>query len=233
MCRLMYRFFSVVATVVAVAFGVCANDYKLEIKDFDELNVTDGINVEYHCSTDSAGWAYFSCAPELSSKLLFTNNKSKLHIQVDLTDGVINDLPTLHVYSSSLKKVENSSDSTVTVVSNVVIPSLNVKVIGNGAVIVNNIQAGAVNATINTGKGHIVISGTAGTAKYTNVGTGTIEAGGLNVPNVKVHVLGTGSIDCTATKSLSIYGAGSGKVYYAGNPENVTNRSLGVKATSM
>ncbi len=35
-----------------------AADYKLDVQDFTELKVTDNINVEYHCSNDSAGWAY-------------------------------------------------------------------------------------------------------------------------------------------------------------------------------
>ena len=35
--------------------------YKLDVGDFSELKVTDGINVVYNCSTDSAGWAYFEC----------------------------------------------------------------------------------------------------------------------------------------------------------------------------
>ena len=45
-------------------------------------------------------------------------------------------------------------------------------------------------------------------------------------PNVKTNIMGTGSIFCRATKSLSISGLGSGKVYYQGNP-TISKSKLG------
>lgn len=206
-------------------------DYKLEVMDFTELKVTDNINVDYHCSADSAGWAYFTCPPEVASMLLFSNNKSCLHIQVATDGNPVSDLPTLHVYSSSLAKVENASDSTLRVLSNVPVDKFSGRVVGNGTLVITNADAGRLDASIATGKGHIIINkGKARKVKLSNVGTGPIEAGGLVANSVKVMLLGTGDVDCTATENLSIYGAGSGKVYYSGNPAKVTNRSLGVKA---
>lgn len=217
-------------SAVAVSAGQPA-DYKLEVLDFTELKVTDDINVVYHCSADSAGWAYFTCDPSLSSMLLFTNNKSCLHIQVAADGMTLKELPTIHVYSSSLSKVENASDSTMTIMSDVSVKNFRGKVIGNGTLIVNNVEATVFEASIATGKGHIVLNGCkAQRAKLSNVGTGPIEAGGLVAGDVKAILLGTGDVDCTATGSLSVFGAGSGKVYYGGNPAKVSNRSLGVKA---
>lgn len=212
-------------------FAAKAADYKLEVLDFSELKVTDGINVDYICSQDSAGWVYFSCEPEMSSKLMFSNNKSCLHVQVAADDEILTDLPTVRVYSSFLTKVENQSDSTVRVLSNSILPSFKVRVIGNGTIKVANIEANSVEGAIATGKGHIVFTnGVAKTAKFRNVGTGPIEGGGLKAQEVKAFMLGTGDIDCTALKVLTIYGAGTGKVYYSGNPEKVVNRSIGVKS---
>jgi len=223
-------FFALFMTFVAVSAAEPA-DYKLEVQDFTELKVTDNINVDYHCSSDSAGWVFFTCLPETSSMLLFSNDKSCLHVQVASGDIVPVGLPTLHVYSSSLEKVENASDSTLRVLSNVPVVKFKGSVIGNGTLIVNTVEAGTVEAGINTGKGHVVIvDGKAKSAKLSNVGTGPIEAGGLKARKVKVILLGTGDVDCTATEELSVFGAGSGKVYYDGNPEKVKNRSLGVKA---
>ncbi len=206
-------------------------DYKLEVQDFSELKVTDNINVVYHCSIDSAGWVYFTCDPEVSSKLLFSNDKACLHIQVAADEVSLDKLPVVHVYSSALQKVENSSDSTTHILNNVTVPSFKCKVIGNGYIIIDNIDANTVSASVATGKGHIVISeGKAKKANYTNVGTGTIEAGALKARNVKVSHWGTNDVDCSASESLTIYGTGSGKIYYSGNPEKVSNRSMGIKA---
>lgn len=206
-------------------------DYRLEVLDFSELKVTDAINVVYHCSADSAGWAYFSCPPKLAASLIFDNNKQALRVQV-ATEAVGNpDLPTIHLYSSALTKVDNEADSVIRVCSNVPLQSFKARVMGNGTIIVDNIEASNLQGTIATGKGHIVFAhGKAGSAKFSNVGTGPIEAGGVEARTVKVTIFGTGNVDCCATEQLSVYGAGSGKVYYTGNPEKVINRSLGVKA---
>ena len=81
-------------------------DYKLEVQDFSELKVTDNINVVYHCSSDSAGWVYFTCDPEVSSKLLFSNDKACLHIQVAADEVSLDKLPVVHVYSSALERLK-------------------------------------------------------------------------------------------------------------------------------
>lgn len=228
--RHIFSLLSFLAAAIAMMAGEPA-DYKLEVLDFTELKVTDNINVDYHCSSDSAGWAYFTCDPDVASMLMFTNNKSCLHIQVANDGNVIEGLPTLHVYSSSLAKVENSSDSTLRVLSNVPVEKFVGRVVGNGTLVITNVDAGQIDASIDTGKGHIVIyDGKARKAKLSNTGTGTIEAGGLKANRVKVMLFGTGDVDCTALESLSTFGAGSGKVYYSGNPAKITNRSLGVKA---
>ncbi len=204
--------------VCAFVSAICVSgeepaDYKLEVMDFTELKVTDNINVDYHCSADSAGWAYFTCDPSISSMLLFSNNKSCLHIQV-ATDGMMPvGLPTIHVYSHSLTKAENASDSTMRIMSDIPVKNFSGKVIGNGTLIVNNVEASVFEASIATGKGHIVLNNCKSQrAKLSNVGTGPIEAGGLVANDVKAILFGTGDVDCTVTGTLSVFGAGSGKV---------------------
>ena len=102
--------------------------------------------------------------------------------------------------------------------------------IGNGTLIVRYVRATNVDAGINTGCGHLVISsGSAARVNYTNVGTGPLEAGGLEAQRVKAKVFGTGTVDCCATESLTVYGAGSGTIHYTGKPAKITNRSIGLK----
>lgn len=208
--------------------------YSLDVKDFKELKVTDNINVVYHASTDSAGWVYFSCPPEIGRHLIFTNKNNRLHIQV-ATEAVNNpELPVLHVYSRVLTKVENDSDSTLRVDSNVPVEKFSAKVVGNGTIIIRDIEALNVDLSISTGCGHIVVNkGSAVKCKISNVGTGPIEAGGLKCEKIKVMMLGTGPIDCSPVKELSVYGAGSGNVYYSGRPEKISNRSIGVKVQAI
>lgn len=229
--RKLKHIFSLIATVAAVAWQAQAADYKMEVMDFTELKVTDNINVDYKCSADSAGWIFFSCDPSLASKLIFSNNNSCLHVQVAMDEEPHIGLPTITVCSSALNKVQNDSDSTLRVLNNVPVKQFKAKVVGNGTMIISNVEATSIDAGISTGKGHVVVHNSKSVnAKLSNIGTGPIEAGGLTAAKVKAYVIGTGDVDCTATESLTIYGAGSGKVYYSGSPEKITNRSMGVKA---
>lgn len=229
----MHKIFTLIALSLlslSVARAGEPADYRLDVQDFTELKVTDGINVDYHCSVDSAGQVYFTATPDMAANLLFSNNKACLTVQLAEVNPALGPVPTIHVYSSALGKVENSADSTVRIINNVPLPSFKARVVGNGTLVVRQVRATSVDAGITTGKGHLVISsGTAARAKLSNVGTGPLEAGGLKAQRVKVMAFGTGPIDCCATESLTVYGAGSCTVHYDGSPEKITNRSIGVK----
>lgn len=220
--------------IMAMAFCVASaetKDYSLNINDFDELKVVDGINVVYHTSADSAGVITFSCEPAMADKLMFESGKKRLKIEVAIDDqGRVPDLPVVHVRSSMLTRVENSGDSTVIVDLDGPVQAFKARIVGNGTLIVRGVYANSAEGRISTGHGHLVMQGRAATAKLSNIGTGPIEAGSLDAKDVKCWVLGTGPIDCRATERLHIVGAGSGKVYYTGNPGEVTNRTIGVKA---
>lgn len=227
MRHLITLFFSCFALLASAQTDL----YRLNVQDFTKLKVTDDINVEYYCSADSAGYAYYACTPEMSSKLLFSNKKGTLSVQLDNGDQELTDVPTVRVYSSQLIEVENQGDSTVVVQSNMPQSKFKAKIIGNGTIIVRYIEATELDAGINTGNGHIVVAlGEVVRAKFSNVGKGTIEAGNLIAREVKATSWGTGSIDCRPAEKLTIYGAGSGTVYYVGKPDSVSNRSIGVKA---
>lgn len=224
-----------VAAMLTAAVPVFAQTapYKLDVGDFSELKVIDGINVEYNCSNDSAGWAFFESSPEMAQILMFSNDKNRLQIQVASNGEKISGLPTIKVYSTTLQKVENSGDSTLRVASCLPVSEFKATVIGNGEIIVHDLRTHKVDAAIRTGNGHLVVTGATQRANLKNVGTGTLEASGLQAAEVKCSILGTGPIDCNASASLTIVGAGSGKVYYGGTPAKITNRAIGVKAFSM
>lgn len=214
---------------VLTGYGTELTRYELDINDFSELKVVEGINVDYECNADSAGKAVFYTTSDLASVLMFSNNKNKLEMQI-ATDGIsYHDLPTVKVYSNFLTKIENSGDSMVRVLSVAPGPKFKANLIGNGRIVVRNIKATQVDASINSGNGTIVVSGTCTTAKLSSVGTGSIEADGLDATDVKCILLGTGSVGCSVKQNLKVIGTGSGTVFYRGTPEKTINRSLGVK----
>lgn len=208
---------------------LAAERYSLDIKDFSELKVVDGINVIHHCNPDSAGIVTFVSDEDISHRILFSNNKNRLKIEL-VTDGVkITDLPTVTVYSSFLAKAENSGDSTLTIVSPSPAASFKARIIGNGTLIARDLHATQVEGKIDTGRGHMVLTGKTSVAKLSNTGTGKLEAGALMADEVNCTVLGTGPIDCYATEKLSVKGLGSNHIYVKGKPKEIVNRTIGAK----
>ena len=230
MKKLILAFLMLAGTVLALKAQGPVKKFALNVHDFTELKVINAINVEYYASADSAGTVCFECPKDLASHLMFTNKNNSLHIQVDFENIPSHELPLLRVYSTNLQKVENSGDSTVTVCRLAPVNTFNARLIGNGTLRVNNVDADNVNASISTGSGNLLINGKASKAKLSNVGTGPLEANALTCKTVKCILVGTGPIDCHATEQLSIFGAGSGTVYYSGKPKKISNRTIGVKS---
>lgn len=229
MIRKIILFLSIVLSAFTTNAEI--SDYRLDLKDFSELKVNNNLNVEYYNTGDSVGYAEFSCNPEIAKMLIFSNNKSALVIQVDDEYSGKEELPKIKVYSSKLEKVENGADSTVHIVTNCPVTNFKARVIGNGTIVIDTVEATSTDLSLMTGHGQMICKeGQTFKAKLTNIGTGTIQVGSLKANQVRVMISGTGSIDCCATDNLTVYGMGSGCVYYSGNPKKVSNRSVGIKA---
>lgn len=202
--------------------------YQLNVGDFTELTVVDHLDVIYRCVPDSAGVVVFHADPAHVADLWFENKNFKLKIQ---NDGLEPDsiFSPIVVYSNSLTSATNWGDSTLVVESIPPMTQFKAKVIGNGEVIVGNVQATRVNASVQAGKGRIFIAGKTHTASLQLMSTGSIEAGGLAASVARCRMYGTGSIDCSPADELSVAGITSGTVYYKGKPAKITNRSIGAK----
>lgn len=205
--------------------------YKLNVQDFNELSIVDGVPVEYFCSNDSAGWAVFICAPEMASHIMFSNENKRLSIRTDSDEKAIAGIPKIRVFSSSLKKVVNSGDSltVVNLENGIHVKNFKARQIGNGRIAVNGVDCDEIDAGITAGNGHMNLSGKARKAKLGNTGNGHVYARDLETANTNCNVFGTGNIECNSTESLRVFGAGNGKVIYVGDPK-ITLRSIGVKA---
>lgn len=203
--------------------------HELNIQDFTELKVIEGINVNYVCNPDSAGKAIFTSSNKYASMLIFNNKNSKLEIQLTTNGSSHQDLPTVTVFSRFLSKVENSGDSTIIVYKTAPCSNFKARVIGNGKIIIRDIDVANFDGSIDTGNGQLIVSGACQNAKLSNTGTGTIQADELKSDNTNCRMLGTGTIGCNTNKTLNVSGASSGKVYYKGTPQKIKNRSIGIK----
>ncbi|MBD5233301.1 MAG: hypothetical protein HDS65_03885 [Bacteroidales bacterium] len=227
----MKRFKALLTFTLGAALALSAESttHKVHVQDFADLTVVDGVNVEYHCDADRAGWAEFTCDDEIASHLIFTTNADKLTIQTDAIETPVEGVPTVKVYSVHLHRCENSGDSLLVVNLGEHADKFKVKQIGNGATIVNGLDVDNLDSSVATGRGSITLHGNAAKASISNVGSGPIDASDLAAEQIKCFLFGTGDVKCAPAETLKIFGAGSGSVFYKGTPEKVSNRSIGLK----
>lgn len=214
-----------------MVLAICAHaaepkTYCIDVRDFNELQITDGINVVYKCDPDSAGIVTFSAVPELASMVQFSNNKNKLKIRLN-SDGIVRkNLPTVTVRSRFLSYAQNAGDSTLIIENPAPGASMKLRIIGNGTIVANDVQTTMVEGKTEAGKGTLTISGKTPTLKLLQVGAGVINTVDMVADRVEIKMAGTGSVHVNAIETLSITGLGSGKVYLLGNPQ-VKNRTMG------
>lgn len=216
--QLSFLFFTFVAAVMIQATAGDMNHYNLKLDDFHELKVVDGINVDYHCDPSRAGVVEFDASASVASAVIFEPGNGKLSIKLAASETPYVGLPTVHVYSSFLSGVSNEGDSLVRVISVAPGAKFSCRVMGNGTLSVRDVKASSVNATILSGHGLISIFGKCDNATLKITGAGQIQADDLQAVDVSCTSTGTGTINCFATRRLTVGGL-SGKVLYRGTPE--------------
>ena len=222
-------FLSVVLCILTFSWVAAFNPerYTLNVGDFSELEIVDNISVIHRCNADSAGMAVFTATSDVVPCLIFTNKKEKLKIEWNIDMNVpVTESPVITVYSKIIVSVENCGDNTVYVENPSPGALFKARVVGNGTIAVKNIYTTQTEASLDTGKGNIILEGTTRVSKFKNIGKGVINALNLQSDDCTVTLLGTGKIECFANRELTIKGMGSGSVYVKGNPA-IKKRAIG------
>ncbi|MDE5843270.1 MAG: DUF2807 domain-containing protein [Muribaculaceae bacterium] len=193
-------------------------DYNFEVGNFRDLKVQDNVNVVYLHTNDTIGHAYYSATQDFENAFIFTNNNGCLKIQVNTEDLGKPGLPILYVSSNNLEKVENYSDYNLRIESNIAADTFSASLIGNGTIVIADLDATNLNAKITAGMGAIIVSGVCTNADFKLTGAGSIEADKLKTQNVNCNILGGGSISTYPLKTLTVKGIGSTRILYRGTP---------------
>lgn len=227
------RFTIILAALLMAATGASAQHikhYVLNVGDFTQLQLVDKLEVDYASRADSAGYVTFDCDSRVSDNVLLKNNqKGKLTIAliVDAAEQGIA-LPRLHVYSNVLREVVNDGNGTITVTHLAATPVFKAKVTNNGSITVPGLNTATLELTLDTGKGRITATGQTAKLQVKCVGTGCINALGVEARDIFARILGTGHIYCTSTGGeLNLKGTGSGRLFYQGTPSKIKVHKLG------
>ncbi len=228
----MKRILSAIIALCAITVANAALR-TINVGEFNELVVNDGINVVYSNAKDSVGLVSFDIERQYTSYIMAERSKGKLKIVLDPAAAALKTLPTVYVYSSYLYKAENSKDSTLTIRNVAPGAKVDITLQGNGKIIARNLDAVNISLRLLTGKGTIIASGKCDNLTVSNVGTGEIQADEVTAKNVKASLMGTGTIGCSASETLSVKGLGSGKIYYIGKPVITKSKLSNVKIVQL
>ena len=193
--------------------------HTIEVGQFNRIKVTDDVNVVYRCLSDSTGMATFQAPPDMANAFLFSVNGDQLLIQVNTDVVTVADKPTVHVYSDYLTSVENGGNLTLTIHNPRSCPEFKAVQMGNGTIIVEDIEATEVKGRLATGMGKVILSGKCRKADLSILGTGAVQADRLEANEVQCNILGGGTIGCWALDFMKVRGIGSTKIYYKGDPK--------------
>lgn len=209
----------VTLAMLMALFQLSARDYTLPVGQFSKLQIDDNVNVVYIGADGSPSRVTYEGDQKYSKAFIINDKGGKLKIQVETEFVDDPELPTLYVYSDFLRQANNSSEKTLTIQKVAPCPEFGVTLIGNGSIVVDDVEATKVSAKIQTGNGSIVLAGHCQTANLTMLGSGTIQADRLEAVEVDCKILGSGTIGCWAVNTLKSKGIASTKIYYKGNPE--------------
>ena len=217
--------------MLAVMFACMAEVHRYEknFGDIRHVRVLNALDVDVVCCADSAGMVLFYANDEAVDRLIFENNtKGRLTIQTDNASNPVQ-MPRVKVYVGEIESVENASDGTVTLdAKSKKTSEIKLKISGNGRVEAAELNAAKVDASINTGKGVIVVGGACDKLDASNVGKGEIDAYALTAKDVSCRIVGTGKVLCTIDGGeLYLRGSGTGKLMYKGKPGKVTVKQIG------
>ena len=210
---------SLLATLLATVFSLSAEEYTFPVESFKTLKIQDNVNVIYHCKSDGHGYVRYEGSTDFDDAFILTVSGDVLKIQVNTEDVGKPGLPTLHIYSDKLAKVENYSDFDLIVENACETQQFSAFLIGNGSITVDGLNTEKVNARVTAGNGSITLKGTAEKANFRMTGAGTINAEDLKAKEVNCKIFGGGSIICVPERSLKSVGIGSTKIQYHGSPE--------------
>lgn len=150
------------------------------------------------------------------------NYKITVEADNDLLDAVSSDVIENELKIMSLRSFVSRTTMKVTVES----PPLRALTVSGNAHVVANSLRGANFAFTGSGSSTAKLGGTVDALKISLLGAGKVDALQLVAQEVDVEVLGSGTAEVNAIKSLGLMAIGAGTIRYRGNPK-VSRHAIG------
>lgn len=127
---------------------------------------------------------------------------------------------------TDLTKLELNSSGNIVSQTDFTANQVALRITGSGNIIMNDLDASGVSSTI-TGSGSILLSGSATTHDVFVTGSGDVGSFGFVTTNSDISIVGSGDVEVNVSSDLDVGIAGSGSVYYKGDPNSVSSSISG------
>ena len=129
------------------------------------------------------------------------------------------------VYFSNLESVSIGGSGKLSSTETIKTTNFDVNIGGSGKIILE-VEATKVKASIG-GSGDLLLSGTTKELNCKIAGSGSIQSYKLTTDELYATIEGSGSIKTTVKTKIKVKVAGSGSVYYKGNPKQINTKIVG------
>lgn len=146
--------------------------------------------------------------------------KVKKHTHIKITRKFVVTVPY-----KDIDKVALAGSGDVTNTGTIKAKDFKVSLAGSGDIKLN-LSTGTVKTSI-AGSGNIKLNGTSDKLTVSIAGSGDVRAYGLKTKVTSVSVAGSGNVRTTVSESIKARVAGSGSIYYKGNPDRIDSKSAG------
>jgi hypothetical protein len=103
---------------------------------------------------------------------------------------------------------------------------LTLRITGSGKIRVGALEAAQLKVRV-SGSGDLSLAGRVGQQEISISGSGKVEAADLESERTKIQISGSGTTKVKATQELAVKINGSGRVFYQGEPQTITQRVSG------
>ncbi len=201
--------------------SVNAEHYKLEIEDFETLEIRIPGSIEWSSgpasgTIDCSGAIMEIFEAEQNGKKLTLQWKNNGNPDWKFGNGKIK----IRLNSEMLKKVTVSGSADLLFKSINKVPQFSLNISGSGDYS-GNIEC-SENAVFNiSGSGNIVAAGKCKSMQLSIAGSGDFQGADLKSDIAKISISGSGDAKIHAENELDVSISGSGKIIYSGNPAKV------------
>ena len=125
----------------------------------------------------------------------------------------------------SIEKVALAGSGDITNSGTISSDDFKVSLAGSGDIDLH-VKTGTIKTSI-AGSGNINLRGKSNSLSCSIAGSGDVNAYGLSTKATNVSVAGSGNVKTTVSESIKARVAGSGTIYYKGNPDKIDSKTNG------